>query len=69
MALEDDVKSWLQSTTILASVLSAVIAVAGTIFKLEFPNDFVATIAPAIAGVAASGIAIYGRIKAVKKIG
>lgn len=65
----NDVKSWLQSTTIIASILSGIIAVAGALFKIEFPSDFIATVAPAVAGIVASAIAIYGRVKAVKKIG
>lgn len=68
MSLEDDVKGWLASKTVWGGIIAAASAVAGTFFKLEFPADFTAQLATEITTLVGAAIAIFGRIRAVKKI-
>lgn len=68
MSLDDELKSWLSSKTIWGGIISGVSVVATALFKLEFPVDFTTEMATLLAGIFGSGLAIYGRIKAVKKI-
>lgn len=68
MSLEDDVKSWLTSKTILGSLFAGVATIAGAYFKVEFPLDFATQMATDIATLFGVVFAIYGRITAVKKI-
>lgn len=69
MSLEDDVKGWAQSVTIWGAVLGAVVNIGGSVLNYEFPSDFTTVVATAGAGIVTAIITIYGRIKAVKKIG
>jgi len=68
MSFDDDIKSWLTSKTIWGALIAAVATVAGAYFKVEFPADFQAQFATDAATLFGSALAIYGRIKAVKKI-
>lgn len=68
MSLEDDVKSWLTSKTIWGGLIATGASVAGAVFKIEFPQDFVVEVSTQIAAVFGGLLAIYGRAKAVKKI-
>lgn len=70
MSLEDDVKSWVTSKTVWGAIIAALSAIASTVFKLdEVPIDIVTELALNLATISGSILAIYGRIKAVKKIG
>lgn len=68
MSLEDDVKSWLTSKSVWGGILAGGSAIASAVFKLEFPVDFTVEMTNAIVGFFGAALAIYGRIKAVKKI-
>ena len=69
MALEDDVKGWLTSKAIWGGIIAAVATIAGAFFKVEFPEGFQGDVAASLAALFGSALAIYGRVKAVKKIG
>jgi hypothetical protein len=69
MSLEDDVKSWLTSKTIWGAIIAAASPVAASVFKLEFPPEFSADLAGQLGALFGALLAIYGRVKAVKKIG
>jgi hypothetical protein len=68
MSLEDDVKSWLTSKTIIGAIIAGGAAIASTVFKVEFPVGFETELATNLVGIIGAALAIYGRIKAVKKI-
>lgn len=69
MSLENDVKSWLTSKTVWGALIAAASPVFASFFKLEFPPEFSAELAGYLGTLFGSLLAIYGRIKAVKKIG
>lgn len=69
MALEDDVKGWVQSKTIWGAVIAALGPLLASYFKLSFPENFSADLAGQLSGLFGGLLAIYGRVKAVKKIG
>jgi hypothetical protein len=69
MALEDDVKSWLTSKTIWGAIISAGGAIASAVFKLEIPVDVTTELAANLATIFGAALAVYGRVKAIKKIG
>lgn len=69
MSLEDDVKGWLTSKTVWGGIIAALSAIASAVFELQIPVDFTTEVATNLAGLFGAGLAIYGRIKAVKKIG
>lgn len=65
---EPDTKAWYLSKTIIGGLLSGVSA-ALTIFKVEWLNfSDTETIATGIVGFIGAAMAIYGRIKAEKRI-
>lgn len=68
MSLEDDVKSWLTSKTIWGGVIATAASIAGVIFKVEFPADFATEVSSQLVAVFGGLLAVYGRVKAVKKI-
>lgn len=68
MSLEDDVKSWLTSKTVWGGLIAALATIAGAFLKVEFPADFQSQLAADAATLFGSALAIYGRIRAVKKI-
>jgi len=68
MSIENEVKSWLTSKTILGAVIAGVASVASVVFKVEFPVGFATEVGTSLAGVFGALLAVYGRIKAVKKI-
>jgi hypothetical protein len=68
MSLNDDVKGWLTSKTVWGGIIAAVSSVLSAVFKLEIPVEATTEIATSAAGIAGGLLAIYGRVKAVKKI-
>ena len=67
----DDVKSWLLSRTIWAGIIGAAASVIGAWLKLDITADLVNQLTDiAVMGVTfvTSVIAVYGRLKASKKI-
>lgn len=68
MGLEDDVKGWLTSKTVWGAIIAGLSAILSAVFKLDFPVDFTVEIANSLAGFFGAALAIYGRVKAVKKI-
>ncbi len=69
MTLSDDAKVWFQSKTVWGAIIAGIVPLLTSVFKVEFPADFSADLAGQLAGLFGAGLAIYGRIKAVKKIG
>lgn len=69
MSLNDDVKSWVASKTVWGAFIAAAAPVLASVFKLEFPPEFSAEMAGYLGTLFGSALAVYGRIKAVKKIG